>query len=237
MPRNASGTFTLASGNPVISGTTITSTWANSTLSDLGTEMTDSLDRSGKGGMLAQFKSFAGTSGAPGMSWADELDSGIYRAGSKDFKMQINATTVQQWTDTVVAFPIAVTAAPPAGNATGFAGTGHGTSPGVAGTGGGTSGAGVTGTGGATNGVGVLGVGTGSGQAVWGTTGGTGVGVEGSSVGNVGGKFTGGTNYAPIHLTPRAAPSSLSDGDMWIETGTNTFKVRINGVTKTVTIT
>ena len=42
---------------------------------------------------------------------------------------------------------------------------------------------------------------------------------------------------APINLKPKAAPSTLSNGDMWVETGTNTLKVRINGVTKTVTLT
>lgn len=33
----SSGTFSLASGNPVVSGTTISSTWANNTLSDIAT--------------------------------------------------------------------------------------------------------------------------------------------------------------------------------------------------------
>jgi hypothetical protein len=38
-------------------------------------------------------------------------------------------------------------------------------------------------------------------------------------------------------MVPGAAPSTPVDGDMWVETGTNTLKVRINGVTKTVTLT
>lgn len=42
---------------------------------------------------------------------------------------------------------------------------------------------------------------------------------------------------APLNLVPKAAPTTLSNGDMWVETGTNTLKVRINGVTKTVTLT
>jgi len=32
MPRNASGTYTLPSGNPVVAGTTIEASWANTTL-------------------------------------------------------------------------------------------------------------------------------------------------------------------------------------------------------------
>jgi hypothetical protein len=35
MPFNGAGTFTLVAGNPVITGTTISSTWANNTLSDI----------------------------------------------------------------------------------------------------------------------------------------------------------------------------------------------------------
>lgn len=40
-----------------------------------------------------------------------------------------------------------------------------------------------------------------------------------------------------LNLVPQAAPSVLTNGDIWVETGTNTLKVRINGVTKTVTLT
>ena len=53
MPRDSSGNYTLPSGNPVVSGTTITSNWANDTMSDVGNELTNSLSRDGQGGMLA----------------------------------------------------------------------------------------------------------------------------------------------------------------------------------------
>lgn len=43
MARNGSGTYSLASGNPVVTGTTISSTWANNTLSDIATALTQSL--------------------------------------------------------------------------------------------------------------------------------------------------------------------------------------------------
>ncbi|GAF72642.1 unnamed protein product, partial [marine sediment metagenome] len=56
MPRDGSGNYTLPSGNPVVSGTLITPSWANPTMSDLGNEMTDSLSRSGKGGMTVAFQ-------------------------------------------------------------------------------------------------------------------------------------------------------------------------------------
>ena len=35
MSRNGSGTYTLPAGNPVVTGTAITSSWANTSLSDI----------------------------------------------------------------------------------------------------------------------------------------------------------------------------------------------------------
>ena len=96
MPRNSSGTYTLPAGNPVVTGTTISSAWANSTLSDLGTALTDSLSRSGDGAMLAPLEAFAGTIGAPGLSWGAETTSGFYRAGIGDFRFAIAGVDV--WT-------------------------------------------------------------------------------------------------------------------------------------------
>lgn len=48
MPRNGSGTYTLPAGNPVVTGTTISSTWANTTLSDIATALTQSLSKDGQ---------------------------------------------------------------------------------------------------------------------------------------------------------------------------------------------
>jgi hypothetical protein len=48
MSRNGSGTYTLPAGNPVVSGTTITSTWANGTLSDIATALTGSIASDGQ---------------------------------------------------------------------------------------------------------------------------------------------------------------------------------------------
>lgn len=48
MSRNGSGTYTLPAGNPVVTGTTITSTWANSTLSDIATALTGSVAADGQ---------------------------------------------------------------------------------------------------------------------------------------------------------------------------------------------
>jgi hypothetical protein len=48
MARNGSGTYSLPAGNPVTGGTTISSTWANNTLSDIGTALTGSLAKDGQ---------------------------------------------------------------------------------------------------------------------------------------------------------------------------------------------
>lgn len=48
MARNGAGTYTLPAGNPVTTGTTISSTWANNTLSDIATSLTASLAYDGQ---------------------------------------------------------------------------------------------------------------------------------------------------------------------------------------------
>jgi len=48
MARNGSGTYSLPAGNPVTTGTTISSTWANNTLNDIGSAMTASLAYDGQ---------------------------------------------------------------------------------------------------------------------------------------------------------------------------------------------
>jgi hypothetical protein len=48
MSRNGSGTYSLPVGNPVITGTTISSTWANNTLTDIANALTGSLAADGQ---------------------------------------------------------------------------------------------------------------------------------------------------------------------------------------------
>lgn len=48
MSRNGSGTYTLPAGNPVVTGTTISSTWANNTLNDIAATLTDSVAADGQ---------------------------------------------------------------------------------------------------------------------------------------------------------------------------------------------
>lgn len=82
MPRNSSGTYSLPAGNPVVSNTLIQTTWANPTMSDIGSSITDSLDRNGRGAMLAPLKGIDGTMTAPGYSFSSEGTLGMYRVSA-----------------------------------------------------------------------------------------------------------------------------------------------------------
>lgn len=192
MSRNSAGTYTLPAGNPVVSGTTITPTWANTTLSDLATELTNSLDRAGRGAMTAPLALPNGAAGAPALTFGTDPDTGLYRAGSDDVRMQVDGTQAQQWSAAGVAIPgtaavtgavtaaAGVTATQSTANSNAVTATGNGSGTGVSATGGATSGAGLYGTGGAPNGPGLTAVGTGTGH------GGVGTGGAGGGYGFVG---------------------------------------------------
>lgn len=92
MSRNASGTYTLPSGNPVVTATTITSTWANNTLSDIASELSDSLSRSGKGGMTAAMRGIDGTVGNPSVSFTADPTTGIWRPGASLIEVSAGGT-------------------------------------------------------------------------------------------------------------------------------------------------
>lgn len=80
MPRNSGGAYSLPAGQPVVTGTTISTSTFNALTSDLASELTDSLDRSGKGAMLAQFVAVDGTETAPGVAFSNDHSTGIYGA-------------------------------------------------------------------------------------------------------------------------------------------------------------
>lgn len=86
MPRDSNGNYTLPAGNPVVPNTLIEASWANPTMDDLAAAMTDSLSRSGQGGMLGQFLFADGSQALPSSSWTNETSAGWYRAGPSDFR-------------------------------------------------------------------------------------------------------------------------------------------------------
>lgn len=98
MARDGSGNYSLPAGNPVASGTTILASWANPTLSDIATELTDSLSRSGNGSMLAGLKGFAGTVSLPGYAFSDETSSGLYLPSANNVGLAIAGVQLMNFT-------------------------------------------------------------------------------------------------------------------------------------------
>lgn len=118
MPRNSSGTYSLYTpGNPVVTNTVISSTWANNTLADLASALTDSLSRTGDGGMQAPLQLTNGAVGAPALTWATETTSGWYRASAGNFRFSISAADVL----TLTAAAVTIASPTVIGSATGGA--------------------------------------------------------------------------------------------------------------------
>lgn len=78
MPRDSSGVYSLPAGNPVVTATVISSTWANSTLEDIADALSDSLSRSGDGAMTAPLELTAGSAAAPSLTFSTDTNTGIY---------------------------------------------------------------------------------------------------------------------------------------------------------------
>lgn len=112
MPRDSNGDYTLPAGNPVVTSTVISSSWANNTLSDLATAMTDSLSRSGDGAMLAPLELTDGAAGAPGLNWGTETTSGLYRQALNTFRFSVSGTDQFQFDTGGVGFKAGAAATP-----------------------------------------------------------------------------------------------------------------------------
>ena len=97
MPRDANGNYTLPDGNPVQTGLTIATSWANPTMSDIGAELQDSLSRSGKGAMSSPLKVPDGTVTAPGLAFDAEQNSGLRREGANDIRMVVNGSDAARY--------------------------------------------------------------------------------------------------------------------------------------------
>lgn len=228
-PRNSGGNYTLPAGQPVVSGTTITASTFNTLTADIATEVTDSLDRSGKGGMLAVLALQDGTVASPGVQFVGEPSSGLYRIGAGDIALAILGAKIAELTATVMTLSAKLTvtgavtvtgdssaSAVVATGASGHSGgtfTGAGGAPGVIANGQGNQGPGIAGTG-------------------------------GNGQGSPGGQFAPGSISSPVDgailLTPlTATPSLPSNGVIWVEniSGVWNVKVRLSGQTKTFTVT
>ena len=99
MARDSSGTYTLPAGNPVASGSTISSTTHNNTNDDIGDEITDSLSRSGKGGMQAPLLGDDGTVLLPGYSFVSDPNTGIYRPTDDELNIAVGGVIAANFDD------------------------------------------------------------------------------------------------------------------------------------------
>ena len=97
MARNATGTFTLVAGNPVVTGTIITSNWANTTMPDIGAAITDSLSRTGQGGMLAPIRGVNGSEASPAHSFTNFPRSGMYAVDATETRFSVDGADRMRW--------------------------------------------------------------------------------------------------------------------------------------------
>lgn len=105
MPRNTSGIYTLPGGNPVTPGDVIEAAWANTTMEDIADALTNSLSRTGAGGMLAPFRIADGSVSAPGLSYLNETNTGLYRSGSGSTWMAVLGVNVAQFSTVGLTIP------------------------------------------------------------------------------------------------------------------------------------
>lgn len=92
MPRNGAGVYSLPAGNPVEPNTLIEAVWANTTLEDIGDELTNSLTRNGAGGMTGPLRLVNGSAAAPALAFTSETTLGIYRVSSGVLGIAVGGT-------------------------------------------------------------------------------------------------------------------------------------------------
>ena len=107
MPRLGNGTYQLPLPD-VAGGEVIESVWANDTMTDIATALTDSLSRSGSGGMTDSFQNDSGSQTAPGITWTANTQSGwwfdntgpfMYATINQNNKARISANGVEVFED------------------------------------------------------------------------------------------------------------------------------------------
>lgn len=96
MPRSVSGNYTLPLP-PVVANTVIQAAWANTTNDDIAQAITDSLDRYGRGGLVAPFRIVDGIVTAPALAFAAETGTGLWRDGTGVLAISVLGSKVGQW--------------------------------------------------------------------------------------------------------------------------------------------
>jgi hypothetical protein len=110
MPRNVSGSYTLPGAvNPVVSNDLITANWANTTLNDVASSLTNSLDRTGNGVMQAQLRLFdTGGAAAPPLAFAGDTNTGLYPVAADQLGVSLGGTLSATFAPTALTLPNAV---------------------------------------------------------------------------------------------------------------------------------
>lgn len=96
MPRNASGVFNLVE-LPFQPITIIESAKVNSDLSDISSALTQSIATTGVSSMTGQFKAADGTVAEPSITFASDLNTGIYRPFADEVRLATNGIDAFKW--------------------------------------------------------------------------------------------------------------------------------------------
>lgn len=115
MSRNGSGTYVLPSGNPVTTGTTITSAWANTTLSDIASALTGSVANDGQTTMIGnlnmgtyQVKNMAEptvSTDATTKNYVDNVSSTLTAAITAAIAAALPTGIISMWKGSVATIP------------------------------------------------------------------------------------------------------------------------------------
>ncbi len=100
MPRNASGIYNLPAGNPVVAGSKIQTSWANSTLQDVANEISGSLDRQGRSNMSGSLRLADGETSFPGLTFNSDTNCGLVRLGADDWGLVAGGVLILRLTST-----------------------------------------------------------------------------------------------------------------------------------------
>ena len=93
MSRGSNGVYTLPN-SAFVAGTVISSSVVNSNFSDISSTLTLSVDTRGYSSMTGVFKAFAGSSVAPGITFASDTTSGFYSVGAGSFSLVTSNTVL-----------------------------------------------------------------------------------------------------------------------------------------------
>ena len=97
MPRDSAGTYALPLG-PVVGGDTILADgWANPTLQDIAVALSDSLSRSGNGGLQAPLRFPNGVQNTPAITFNDQTTIGFWRPTTDTVAVTVAGQNIMEW--------------------------------------------------------------------------------------------------------------------------------------------